>query len=352
MSGTYEPMMDSQNFKKAVFGGFDREDVLEYVDDLSTRYKKEIEKSNSNSRRFEDEKSQLRAEIDDSKANSEKLNAKISELSHNVADLSRERVAQQESIEKLEQVILNQKKEIDRSSQLNITAEKNKYELEQKNKELSDMLAEKAERLEEIEKIGFNAERLISEATARATATLADANNRATYILTDAAKKSQAQMADAQEEAKQIASKANDDAGKFLASLQEDKARMLKELDDLQLDLSEKQKRAGNDADKIILEANKKAEQIIAVAHGKTVAAKAEYAEFAKDVGEVKANMLSLLRGIEKKIDTLDSVFSQKSESVYTPNLEPPTSEKAQENSPTQDHQQENFFRSAANDCK
>lgn len=284
--------MENQSFKKSLFGGFKREEVLEYVDGMSTQYQQEIENLNIELRRSAAEKAQLEADLDDLKHQLQK---------------------QQEQMEKLEQVLCKQKTDNDRLQELNIAVDKNSKEVHAQNIELGrqlnqarEELEQKTARLEQIEEVGFNAEKVMSEANSRATTVLADANNRAASMLTDAGKQSRESVENARKKAEEIVAKATEEADRLRLAAQDFNQQSKRKMDDLTAELNDKEKKANIKASQILREAQEEAEQILKTARKRAKLANDRYETFIDDVAEVKQSILKLLQEVEIKINRVD----------------------------------------------
>lgn len=284
--------MENQSFKKSLFGGFKREEVLEYVDGMSTQYQQEIENLNIELRRSAAEKAQLEADLDDLKHQLQK---------------------QQEQIEKLEQVLCKQKTDNDRLQELNIAVDKNAKEVHAQNVELGrqlnqarEELEQKTARLEQIEEVGFNAEKVMAEANSRATTVLADANNRAASMLTDAGKQSRESVENARKKAEEIVAKATEEADHLRLAAQDFNQQSKRKMDDLAAELNDKEKKANIKASQILREAQEEAEQILKTARKRAKLANDRYETFTDDVAEVKQSILKLLQEVEIKINQVD----------------------------------------------
>lgn len=284
--------MENQSFKKSLFGGFKREEVLEYVDGMSTQYQQEIENLNIELRRSAAEKAQLEADLDDLKHQLQK---------------------QQEQIEKLEQVLCKQKTDNDRLQELNIAVDKNAKEVHAQNVELGrqlnqarEELGQKTARLEQIEEVGFNAEKVMAEANSRATTVLADANNRAASMLTDAGKQSRESVENARKKAEEIVAKATEEADHLRLAAQDFNQQSKRKMDDLAAELNDKEKKANIKASQILREAQEEAEQILKTARKRAKLANDRYETFTDDVAEVKQSILKLLQEVEIKINQVD----------------------------------------------
>lgn len=284
--------MENQSFKKSLFGGFKREEVLEYVDGMSTQYQQEIENLNIELRRSAAEKAQLEADLDDLKHQLQK---------------------QQEQIEKLEQVLCKQKTDNDRLQELNIAVDKNAKEVHAQNVELGrqlnqarEELEQKTARLEQIEEVGFNAEKVMAEANSRATTVLADANNRAASMLTDAGKQSRESVENARKKAEEIVVKATEEADHLRLAAQDFNQQSKRKMDDLAAELNDKEKKANIKASQILREAQEEAEQILKTARKRAKLANDRYETFTDDVAEVKQSILKLLQEVEIKINQVD----------------------------------------------
>lgn len=284
--------MENQSFKKSLFGGFKREEVLEYVDGMSTQYQQEIENLNIELRRSAAEKAQLEADLDDLKHQLQK---------------------QQEQIEKLEQVLCKQKTDNDRLQELNIAVDKNAKEVHAQNVELGrqlnqarEELEQKTARLEQIEEVGFNAEKVMAEANSRATTVLADANNRAASMLTDAGKQSRESVENARRKAEEIVVKATEEADHLRLAAQDFNQQSKRKMDDLAAELNDKEKKANIKASQILREAQEEAEQILKTARKRAKLANDRYETFTDDVAEVKQSILKLLQEVEIKISQVD----------------------------------------------
>ncbi len=284
--------MENQSFKKSLFGGFKREEVLEYVDGMSTQYQQEIENLNIELRRSAAEKAQLEADLDDLKHQLQK---------------------QQEQIEKLEQVLCKQKTDNDRLQELNIAVDKNAKEVHAQNVELGrqlnqarEELEQKTARLEQIEEVGFNAEKVMAEANSRATTVLADANNRAASMLTDAGKQSRESVENARKKAEEIVVKATEEADHLRLAAQDFNQQSKRKMDDLAAELNDKEKKANIKASQILREAQEEAEQILKTARKRAKLANDRYETFTDDVAEVKQSILKLLQEVEIKISQVD----------------------------------------------
>ncbi len=284
--------MENQSFKKSLFGGFKREEVLEYVDGMSTQYQQEIENLNIELRRSAAEKAQLEADLDDLKHQLQK---------------------QQEQIEKLEQVLCKQKTDNDRLQELNIAVDKNAKEVHAQNVELGrqlnqarEELEQKTARLEQIEEVGFNAEKVMAEANSRATTVLADANNRAASMLTDAGKQSRESVENARKKAEEIVVKATEEADHLRLAAQDFNQQSKRKMNDLAAELNDKEKKANIKASQILREAQEEAEQILKTARKRAKLANDRYETFTDDVAEVKQSILKLLQEVEIKISQVD----------------------------------------------
>lgn len=284
--------MENQSFKKSLFGGFKREEVLEYVDGMSTQYQQEIENLNIELRRSAAEKAQLEADLDDLKHQLQK---------------------QQEQIEKLEQVLCKQKTDNDRLQELNIAVDKNAKEVHAQNVELGrqlnqarEELEQKTARLEQIEEVGFNAEKVMAEANSRATTVLADANNRAASMLTDAGKQSRESVENARKKAEEIVAKATEEADHLRLAAQDFNQQSKRKMDDLAAELNDKEKKANIKASQILREAQEEAEQILKTARKRAKLANDRYETFTDDVAEVKQSILKLLQEVEIKVNQVD----------------------------------------------
>lgn len=284
--------MENQSFKKSLFGGFKREEVLEYVDGMSTQYQQEIENLNIELRRSAAEKAQLEADLDDLKHQLQK---------------------QQEQIEKLEQVLCKQKTDNDRLQELNIAVDKNAKEVHAQNVELGrqlnqarEELEQKTTRLEQIEEVGFNAEKVMAEANSRATTVLADANNRAASMLTDAGRQSRESVENARKKAEEIVAKATEEADHLRLAAQDFNQQSKRKMDDLAAELNDKEKKANIKASQILREAQEEAKQILKTARKRAKLANDRYERFTDDVAEVKQSILKLLQEVEIKINQVD----------------------------------------------
>lgn len=285
--------MENQSFKKSLFGGFNRKDVLNCVDELSAAHKKEMDDLEAEKAKIVEEKSNIEG------------------LLKTAQDSIAEKDAQ---IERLQQLVKSQNVDNDRLKQLNISVERKSKEVMARNLQLEKdltalkkQLEEANQRLDTIDASGFTAEQLVEEANNRSTAALAEANNKASAILTQAAKKAADSVEQANRKAEDILSKANEEVSAIRNQTQEYNQQVKKRMGEMAAEISEKEKKASIHASELIRDAQVKSEEILKAAKQKLKDADAQYEKFLQEVKDVRLSALKILKEAEVKIDHLGS---------------------------------------------
>ncbi len=300
-------MMDNNNFKKSVFGGFDRNEVMSSIEQISQKYKVELDEVQS-------QKNKLQASLE---TLTKDYNEKI------------------EHIKKLQQLVIKQNADNDRLKQLNIAAERQAQQtantisqssqdhseqmsalndrivklnddndaLTRERDELQAQIELNSEKIKRIDEAGFTAEKLVSEAQNRSTQTLAEANNKVSAILTEAAKKAKEKLDLATIRSNEIIAKATAEADRIKNIAQDYNQQTKRKINDITSEISEREKRANIRSAEIVREATLRGEEIIKAAKARVVEANKQYDSFTSDVSGIKIAIREMLNDFEAKLD-------------------------------------------------
>lgn len=299
--------MENSNFKKTVFGGFDRQEVMEQIEQISEKYKAELEE----------------------------VSAQKAKLQSHIETLTKDYNEKIEHIKKLQQLVIKQNADNDRLKQLNISAEKNSQEIAQSiaqnnekfNLQIADLTTKiselstqnstlteekekliaqinlNSEKIKRIDEAGFTAEKLVSEAQFRSTQTLSEANNKVSAILQEAAKKAKEKVDSATLAASEIIAKAHNESDRIKSIAQDYNQQTKRKINDITSEISEKEKKASIRSAEIVREANIRAEEIVKSAKKRVQTANKKYDDFIKEVSNIKLSIRQMLGDFETKMD-------------------------------------------------
>lgn len=276
--------MDNQNFKKSVFGGFDRDEVLDYVDKMTMEYKEKIDNLEVQIRKDTAQKTQLQVDLDEANKKLE-LEKKDNERTQQLnVDLG-----------KRIKIIMAENEE------LKANLDSHNTDLELKLKEVQAELADKSERLLGYTRLGISAEKVMKDAEERARVVTSKANNQSAQLLLKA-----------NDEAKSIIEQAKKESEKIRQNLKEYCTKTKEEMKDIESTLSNIKSEAQKEADLIINQAKEKAGKIDAITKDKLDKVNAEIEKYNQYILKNKKNMLEMFNSINNSLQNLpDEVFEK-----------------------------------------
>ena len=276
--------MDNQNFKKSVFGGFDRDEVLDYVDKMTMEYKEKIDNLEVQIRKDTAQKTQLQVDLDEANKKLE-LEKKDNERTQQLnVDLG-----------KRIKIIMAENEE------LKANLDSHNTDLELKLKEVQVELADKSERLLGYTRLGISAEKVMKDAEERARVVTSKANNQSAQLLLKA-----------NDEAKSIIEQAKKESEKIRQNLKEYCTKTKEEMKDIESTLSNIKSEAQKEADLIINQAKEKAGKIDAITKDKLDKVNAEIEKYNQYILKNKKNMLEMFNSINNSLQNLpDEVFEK-----------------------------------------
>lgn len=276
--------MDNQSFKKSVFGGFDRDEVLDYVDKITMEYKEKIDNLEVQIRKDTAQKTQLQVDLDEANKKLEiekKDNERTQQLN---VDLG-----------KRIKVVMAENEE------LKANLDNHNTDLELKLKETQEELADKTERLLGYTRLGINAEKVMKDAEERARVVTSKANNQSAQLLLKA-----------NDEAKSIVENAKKESEKIRQELKEYCIKTKDEMKDIEATLSNIKSEAQKEADLIINQAKEKAAKIDVITKERLDKVNAEIEKYNQYILQNKKNMLEMFNSITNSLQNLpDEVFEK-----------------------------------------
>lgn len=276
--------MDNQNFKKSVFGGFNRDDVLDYVDKLTNEYKTKIDDLEVEVRKITAQKTQLQVDLED-------LNKKL-----DLEKRDNER-AQKLNVDLGKRI----KMVMAENDELKSNTETSNSELEEKLKKTQESLEEKSERLLDYTRLGINAERIMKDAEEKARIVTAKAHNQSEQLLLKA-----------NDEAKETLTRAKEEAQRVRKELQEYCIRTKEEMRDIETTLANIKYKAQKEADLILNLAREKSNKIDEITKDRLGTINLEVDKHKDKLLRSKQNMIdSILSFVDDLKNIPDDLFSR-----------------------------------------
>lgn len=274
--------MENQNFKKSMFGGFDRDEVLDYVDKITIDHKNKIDDLQVQIKKDSAQKIQLKEDLEQVRRDLEierKENERVKQLNIDLGKRIKTIISENEAL---------------KETTKNITSD-----LQERLKRAEEELKEKSERLLSYTRLGIDAEKVMKEAEERARSVTSKANNQSAQLLLKA-----------NEEAKEIVQKAQKESQKVKDEMKFIEATLLK-----------LKAKANKDAELIISEAKERANKIDAVTKERLTKINAEINKHNEQVGQIKRSLLTLTRQAAISIDQIpENAFTHiKFEHLSTP---------------------------------
>lgn len=295
--------MDNQNFKKSVFGGFDRDEVLDYVDRMTEEYKSKIDDLEVQIRKDTAQKTQLQVDLEEAKKELErekKDNERTQQLNVDLGKRIKTIMAENE--------------------ELKTNMDKSNSDLEEILRKTKEELADKTERLLGYTRLGINAEKVMKDAEERARVVTSKANNQSAQLLLKA-----------NDESKEIVSKAKQESEKIKQELKEYCIKTKDEMKDIETTLSNIKSEAKKEADLIIKEAKERANKIDIITKERLSKVNAEINKYNQQMLQNKKNLLNMSMTMTANLQSIqDNIFETiKFESL---NTQPNQDKKEQEN--------------------